>query len=333
LVEAAGDYVSSVMAANQGAVQVSVDSTSTEQHSYDQVTSENNSDCSMMINTVESRNTTCNSITELRKRHLSNVEIFATNKKLKNDGPSSVDSFSMIEMMRLLTENVQQLSNDIRQVSVRLEQRITNLEVNFENQLTEKMSKKITDIIDIKLNEKAKLVNGNTQKELQVMKGRLDEIEKNCADIKKEHSQSVVKDNPTPHKIVIKNLDYDDRETENNVITLNKVQALFNDGLTINNVEVKSVCRKVNKSPIQRPGVVIVELAKQEQKHEILKKKASLRGHRSYQKVYIENDLPADTRNFQHSIRTVLRELGKENSYNLSGYRLLPKKVAVQQVK
>ncbi|CAC5380484.1 unnamed protein product [Mytilus coruscus] len=43
-----------------------------------------------------------------------------------------------------------------------------------------------------------------------------------------------------------------------------------------------------------------------------MKNKPKLKSSRQFEKVYIENDIPLETRNFQNATRTVLKELGKD---------------------
>lgn len=56
-----------------------------------------------------------------------------------------------------------------------------------------------------------------------------------------------------------------------------------------------------------------------------MKNKVKLKSSRQYDRVYIENDMPTETRNFQNAVRTVLKELGKEKNYTFAESRLIPK--------
>jgi hypothetical protein len=62
-----------------------------------------------------------------------------------------------------------------------------------------------------------------------------------------------------------------------------------------------------------------------DEKREIMKNKAKLKSSRQYYRVYIENDMPTETMNFQNAVRTVLKELGKEKNYTFAGSRLISK--------
>jgi hypothetical protein len=45
-----------------------------------------------------------------------------------------------------------------------------------------------------------------------------------------------------------------------------------------------------------------------------MKNKRNLKNNRLYQNVYIENDLPYETRNIQAAVRTVLKEISSQKS-------------------
>ena len=57
----------------------------------------------------------------------------------------------------------------------------------------------------------------------------------------------------------------------------------------------------------------------------IYKNKRQLKKKAKYQNVYIEHDLPVETRNFQATVRTVLKEIGSQNNFRFSGSRLVKK--------
>lgn len=85
----------------------------------------------------------------------------------------------------------------------------------------------------------------------------------------------------------------------------------------MSNITLKSVERKESNSKNAKAGVVIVEVESYENKREIMKNKRNLRSNRKYKDVYIENDSPIETRNFQ------AKEIGTKNSYRFPGNRLI----------
>ena len=87
---------------------------------------------------------------------------------------------------------------------------------------------------------------------------------------------------------------------------------------------MKSVVRKESRG--QYPGIILAETKDLESKKEIMKNKSKLKHSRSYDKVlYIENDIPMETRNFQNTVRSVLKDMGKEKNFRFAGNRLIPK--------
>lgn len=93
----------------------------------------------------------------------------------------------------------------------------------------------------------------------------------------------------------------------------------------MSNITLKSVERKESNSKNEKAGVVIhvVEVESYENKREIMKNKRNLRSNRKYKDVYIENDSPIETRNFQATVRTVFKEIVTKNSYRFPGNRLI----------
>ncbi|CAC5399804.1 unnamed protein product [Mytilus coruscus] len=85
---------------------------------------------------------------------------------------------------------------------------------------------------------------------------------------------------------------------------MNKVQTLFRDGLSIPNVKIQKVTRKNGNERYN--GVVVVQLEDNEQKKDISKNKRNLKNNPAYKKVYIDNDLPVETRMFQGSQKPII---------------------------
>ena len=125
------------------------------------------------------------------------------------------------------------------------------------------------------------------------------------------------------NSFVVKNLKYSKKEDEDKQVTVNKVQALLRDGLKIKNVKVLSAERKGARD--DRPGLIITEVESAEQKKSIFKCKRQLRGNKVYPDVYINDDLPFELRQTEASLRTLVREMGKENQYTVRGARLITK--------
>ena len=55
-----------------------------------------------------------------------------------------------------------------------------------------------------------------------------------------------------------------------------------------------------------------------------MKAKSALKKTISFKKVYIENDYCQETRKTDSNLRTLLKEMGKNNQYRVEGGKLLP---------
>jgi hypothetical protein len=122
----------------------------------------------------------------------------------------------------------------------------------------------------------------------------------------------------------LKNLPVSDKEQSDSNVTINKVSALIKDGLKLHNVQVVSAERK--KTSGSRPGVVIARLADSRQKQNVMKEKTKLKNIKPYERVYIENCLSKSELQTQHSLMTVVKELGKQDSYYVKGSAILKRR-------
>ncbi|VDI16797.1 Hypothetical predicted protein [Mytilus galloprovincialis] len=193
-----------------------------------------------------------------------------------------------------------QLSSNLNNVSQKLERRIDELETNFEERVSQKLSEKISEIIDNKLKDKIDEVKLEVKSDIEIMQARIGDLEKSLAEANSSKE-----------------------ENENKEVTTNKVQALLKDGLALLHISLKSVERK--EAYGKSTGLVIVEVEDFEHKQQIMKHKKNLKNSEKYKKVYVEHDLPMETRNFQATVRTVLKEIGSQNNYMFAGSRLVKK--------
>lgn len=268
-----------------------------------------------------------NNFTHMRKRSLSNQDMHylsdndSMNKRLKKSiasPQSNTPPTREVEPPTRLEMLIIQLSTNLNTVSEKLEKRIDELETNFEQKITEKISEKVSIMIDEKLKQNIDTVREEVKADMLGMQNKIDELEKTVK------TKTIGEKSESRNKIVIKNLNFDEREKENEDITKNKVQTLLKDGLTLSDITLKSVCRKESRGSY--PGVVIVEIDNFDNKSKIMKNKRKLRANRAYENVYINNDQSAESRNIQASIRTVLKELGKDKDYKFVGTRLVKNK-------
>ncbi|CAC5402558.1 unnamed protein product [Mytilus coruscus] len=156
-------------------------------------------------------------------------------------------------------------------------------------------------MIDENLKQKIDTVREEVKSDMIGMQNKIDELEKNC-----------------------KNKTYRRKRKEDEEVTKNKMPTLLKDGLTLSDITLKSVCRKEGRGSY--PVVVIVEIDNFDNKSKIMKNKRKLRANRVYENVYINSDQHVESRNIQASIRTVLKELGKDKDYKFVGTRLVKNK-------
>lgn len=260
-----------------------------------------------------------------RKRNLSNQDPYYTDnpnseiKRLKN--MTTPEPKGQLDMPQNRLEHlILQLSSNLCNVSEKLERRIDELENNFEQRITDKLTDKISNLIDTKIQKELNTVRTEVKTDMNNMQDKINSLEKTV----RENTGVIERNESTcKNKLVIKNLKYDESEKDNNQVTINKIHELFKDGLALANIQVESVTRKESKG--QYPGVVICEIKSPEDKTRIFKKKNKLKDNRKYSNVYIENDKSVETRNLQASLRTVLKEIGKEKDYKIVGNRLIKK--------
>jgi hypothetical protein len=236
-------------------------------------------------------------------------------KKSKFD--ASISSSPMLDNPNRVEALILKLSSNSTNMSEKLEKRISELETNFEERVSEKLSEKISNMIDNKMKVKISEVKTEVKQELDGMKSKIESIDKQVVDNYRNSTDKV------RNIFIIKNLEYNEREKNEPDLTKNKVQGLLRDGLGLANVQIKNASRKESRG--KYPDVVVVETDTFDERKEIMKNKAKLKSSRQYDRVYIENDMPTETRNFQNAVRTVLKELGREKNYTFAESRLIPK--------
>ena len=123
------------------------------------------------------------------------------------------------------------------------------------------------------------------------------------------------------HRIVVKNLKRHVKENNDPRSTVSSVQSLLRDGLKLAKINVTSAVRKDDRDG--KPGLIVADIETIEQKHQILKSKKLLKGNKKYPDVYIDNDLPIEVRQTEASLRTLVKEMGKEKKYFVRGTRLI----------
>jgi hypothetical protein len=104
----------------------------------------------------------------------------------------------------------------------------------------------------------------------------------------------------------------------------NKVKAVITEGCKVKNVTIEKAVRKPNRG--DAPGVIIATLENVEQKVLVLKNKNKLKESTVHKNVYIQEDVPYEKRILSQNMRTLLKELGKDNVLMVKGNRIVKKK-------
>ena len=199
-----------------------------------------------------------------RKRQNSEATEFES-KKLKTTTENTSQIPKMGESELFLFSAIQNLANNINVSFNILNEKMNQLESNIE----EKISLRIQSALKTQMKEEVGKMRQDIQQDIDTIHAKVDNVQK-CYDdlVKSKVDEST---NPKTCNIVIRNLEYDAREKDENQVTLNKVQCLFKDGMTIPDVKIKSVARKGGNE--NRHGIIVVELEDSTQKKTIFSKK------------------------------------------------------------
>jgi hypothetical protein len=190
---------------------------------------------------------------------------------------------------------------------------IQSLKGTFDERLCEmeaRLTKQITNVFSVEI-----------KKVKEEFQAKVDDLTEKLVKLEKSYASVTASAPVQKHSIVIKNIKLDEKESTDRNVTVNKAQCLVRDGLKLQNVKVVSAVRKTTRGSM--PGIIVAEVESNDQKYDILKAKRMLKGSKNYNNVYIDNDLPADVRNTEASLRTILKELGKEKQYFARGTRLI----------
>lgn len=254
-----------------------------------------------------------------RSNSHSDSEESSESKKLKtlqsmNNEQLKIPNMSESEVF--LFTAIQNLASNMTISFNNLNERMNQIETNLEAKLVNK----IDTLIDTKVKDEVSKVKNDIQTDINTMNEKIEQVQKNIENITNDKETNA----QTKNNIVIRNLEYDAREENNRQVTLNKVQSLFKDGLDLSDVKIKSVSRKRAKE--NTTGIIIVELENFAHKKNIFSKKKQLKSKPKYKKVYIDNDLPIETRIHQSNMRALLKEVGKDQKMTFIGNRLVNKR-------
>ena len=167
----------------------------------------------------------------------------------------------MGESETFLFSAIQSLANNISVSFNMMNNRMNQLETNLE----EKISANIQIVLKTHIETEVGKVKQEL-KDINSMNSKIENVQKSYDNLvsekKDEDSPADIRNN-----VIIKNLEYDEREKHDSNVTLHKVQALFKDGLAIPNIKIRKVSHKNGNERYN--GVVVVQLDEIGQKKEI----------------------------------------------------------------
>lgn len=184
----------------------------------------------------------------------------------------------------------------------------------FEKSIEQKITEKVAIIVDTKLKsatddirvEITQEIKQSVSTEVSDIKSRLEQVEN-----RNTNTNAVSTVNNRELNLVIRNLPQNDREKDNNDITVKKVKSLLTDGLKLNDISVNKVERKHTRS--RKPGVVILTVDDLDNKKDIFASKNKLAQSKQFKDVFIENDTPYEQRVNNANMSKLLHEMGARN--------------------
>lgn len=209
-------------------------------------------------------------------------------------------------------------SKDINTSISGLNERITQMEESFEHKLIDKLS----SIITVTVKEEIEKVRSDLDSKICAIRTRVLDMEEAVKDFSAAGGD--MPRTSQPCSAVIRGL----KEGRNksvglNSVAKNKVISLVRDGLKLKEVRVTNAERKQSKG--DNPGLIIASFETAEQLKSVLSAKRTLRQTNDYRLVYIEPYLSQTELSTQATFRTLLKEIGKSDSYHVHGSTLIPR--------
>ena len=232
------------------------------------------------------------------------AEFSALKSELSTELNQSLDSKFDALGAKIKTAVLEAVKEDIDAVRKEFNDRITGLSSKLETKLTQALQGKVeTEVSKVKDAMRAEIRTTDSQMSYA--------------------AATTFSVNPLEKNICIRNLNLDSRESTDEQVTLNKVNAIIRDGLKLKDINVVKAVRKATING--KPGVVIASIETLEQKRTIMENKKSLKNTDAFKKVYIEDDRPLQARVAESNMRSILKEIGKSDNYVFANGRLLKK--------
>ena len=212
-----------------------------------------------------------------------------------------------------ITDKLTKLMEEQTSFRQSLETRLQNLQKSLIDKI-EKECKKVRDDFQIeitKLGDEIKLVkdsvgalDAKVTREVEAITIRVNTLETG-AGIRREPFDPEV-------TLIVTGLKYDDNE---NVKT--KAEALIHEGIGDTTAEVIDAIRTPFRN--NRPGIVKIELADKDTKIRVLRNKTKLAADNRYARVFIRSSQSHTERLLHLNTMTMLREIGQEGKYRVTG--------------
>ena len=216
------------------------------------------------------------------------------------------------------SDSIRQIKGEIDAVKSDFNSRMEGLTKKVETKVTDSVQKIVVEKLKIAQSDLkksvSKTVSADLKQDIERTQEKMIGLERNMEslrdlvnDIKRNGDSSIqIHEGERVQNIVIRNLP----ETENEN-TLNKVNALIKDGLSLRDAACTRAVRKQSRRDSQ-PGVVIATCSDRDTKTDIMKAKSNLKRHRNYENVYIEHDRSRAERSQISSLRTLVQAVGKD---------------------
>ena len=234
----------------------------------------------------------------------------------KNASETELEKNGDISGEQSLRNLMLDISKDINSSISGLNERISQMEENLEHKLVEKLS----SIINVTVKEEVQNVRSDLNSEICAIRTKVMGMEEAVKDFM--GTADLSSDKTQTCSVVIRNLKEGRYESNGaNSVIKNKVISLVRDGLKLKDVRVTTAERKQSKE--DNPGLVIASFENAEQLKSVFSFKKVLRQTNDYRSVYTEPYLNYMELSTQATFRTLLKEIGKFDSYHVHGSRLI----------
>ena len=208
----------------------------------------------------------------------------------------------------MLTQLINKLSIDMRNMFSNVTTRIDNLETSLERKITQK----VNQIVDKRINSEVGKVRKEMNSVVENIRSDFDSDIKSVEDKLTEISKKVESTDSSQDKdlscnVVIRNLP----ESVNENLK-GKVSALMREGLKLNDVSICKVERKQSRSD-HSSGIVIATCNSKQNVTDIMSAKQKLKNSRQYSNVFIHKDQTVQQRIERKNLKTIVDVLKSVN--------------------